>query len=143
MQIIPLFLVVCTCLRASWGVRRGKLTPYAHRYTKPHMCKHAHKPRHTWDTPYHTTHKKAHGRGYLCLLTRMCVRTPNTCSSTCSCSHSEAHVPMNTGKPTTMWLQASTCACAGTRVFTTISPHENAHKCLSMCACILFSNSQL
>lgn len=91
--------------------------------------------------PHHT--KKAHGRGYLCLLTRMFVRTPNTCSSTCSCSHSEAHVPMNTGKPTTTWLQASTCACAGTRVFTTISPHENAHKCLSMCACTLFSNSQL
>lgn len=47
MQITPLFLVVCTCLDASWGVRRGKLTPYAHRYTKApcanmHTNLHAH-----------------------------------------------------------------------------------------------------
>lgn len=94
MQIIPLFLVVCTCLGASWGTRRNKLTPYAHRYTKAHMCKHAHKPRCTWNISYCTTPNKHMVVGTLvCSQVRVCIYSKHipihalTQSFGSSCAH--------------------------------------------------------
>lgn len=141
MQIIPLFLVVCTCLGASWGARRSKLTPYAHRYTKAHMCKHAHKPRCTWNIAYCNTPNKHMVVGTL-VCSQVCVYTPNTDPSMCSRSYSGAPVPMKMDKRTTMWVHASTCTCTGTCVFTASQFHTRMHtnSCPRVCA---LSNSQL
>lgn len=142
MQIIPLFLVVCTCLGASWGARRSKHTPYAHRYTKAHMCKHAHKPRCTWNISYCATPNKHMVVGTLSAHKCVCMYTPNTDPSMCSRSHSGTPMPMKMGKRTTMWVHAGTCTCIGTCVFTAPQFHMRMHTnfCPRVCA---LSNSQL
>lgn len=83
MQIIPLFLVVCTCLGASWGVKRGKLTPYAHRYAKAHECKRAQTEMHTKHTLQHHTraHTNTQSWAYVYPHTRM--RTYPKCILIC------------------------------------------------------------
>lgn len=144
MQIIPLFLVVCACLGASWGERRGKLAPYAHRRTKA-SCENTHASLGAHEMHPTERYTQTHTCSWACIymLTSVCIYNPNTYSTMCSGSHSEAHVTMNMGQRTTVRVRASPYVQPGTHTFTTTSAQQQAHKCLSACAHTLFSNPEL
>lgn len=118
---------------------RGKLTPYAHKYTKAsvenmHTSVDAHE---IHPTKPHTQTVHVHGHGYSYMLTsaHIYMYNPSPYLSTCSGTHSEAHITMNMGKCTTMrvhastYVQPSTCKCSQPQAHR--SMHTNAY--LSMC----------